>query len=70
MTPILFSPPLSWRSPIKRLGDLLVVYGHGLLAFGVSKAFVAQLDFAAALGIVLGLVCHISACYISFLMEA
>ncbi len=46
--PGLDPPTPQWRAAIKRFGELLVVYGHGLLAFGVGKAFAGALDVAAA----------------------
>ncbi len=43
----------------KRLADLCAVYGHGLLAFGFSKAFVG-----------FGLAMHAAACYMSYQTES
>jgi hypothetical protein len=64
-------PPLSpsWRAFLKRVDDILTVYGHGLLAFGVGKFFVGEVDIASSFAIGLGLACHGGACYISYLTE-
>jgi hypothetical protein len=58
-----------WRGAAKHLGDILTVYGHGLLAFGIGKVFVGQIDLASGFAVALGLVCHGVACYIGYHTE-
>ena len=62
--------PLSqgWKSLLKRVADILTVYGHGLLAFSVGNAFVGRFDLAVASAFSFGLAAY--ACYISLRQEA
>lgn len=57
------------KAALKRVGDLSVVYGHGLLAFGIGNAFVGRFDLVTGLAIVFGLAAHLAACYISYMLE-
>ncbi|MEQ1619442.1 MAG: hypothetical protein ABL883_13990 [Terricaulis sp.] len=58
------------RAAVKRLGDLLVVYGHGLLAFGVGAIATGAATDAVGPAIAFGVACHAYACYISLRLES
>lgn len=58
-----------WRAVLRRLGDLFVVYGHGLLAYGVGRAFTGAFDTATGAAFCFGLAAHLYACYISAVLE-
>lgn len=73
MFQVLLPPgPLSarWRAAVRRAADILTVYGHGLLIYGVTKLFAGEASPTMAAALILGLACHLAACYMSYAVES